>query len=283
MKNWIISSVLLLFLTACTNNNMVEDTMNKQDNEEPVIDMETDVEENPSSPEENNDEIVDEPVTDGQSEKEQTNIGPQYKISADWSIVPINDANPKVVLLTIDDAPDRYTLHMAETLHTLGVKAIFFVNGHYLDTEEEKQVLKEIHRLGFPIGNHTMSHKRLSTISEEEQSYEIIELNNVVEEIIGERPKFFRAPFGINTDYAKEIVKDEGMLLMNWSYGYDWEPDYKTKETITEIMVNAPELRDGANLLMHDREWTSEAIEDIVVGLQDKGYEIVDPDLIETP
>jgi hypothetical protein len=34
---------------------------------------------------------------------------------------------------------------------------------------------------------------------------------------------------------------------------------------------------------MHDRKWTSEAIEDIVKGFQKKGYEFLDPKLIETP
>ncbi len=41
-------------------------------------------------------------------------------------------------------------------------------------------------------------------------------------------------------------------------------------------------INHGANLLMHDRKWTNEALEDIVIGLQDKGYEMADPHTIET-
>ena len=108
-------------------------------------------------------------------------------------------------------------------------------------------------------------------------------MNDRLEELIGERPKFFRAPFGMNTDYSKKLVAEEKMLLMNWTYGYDWENDYQSKDALSDIMVNTPLLRNGANLLMHDREWTSAALEDIVKGLQNKGYKIVDPDLIETP
>lgn len=211
-------------------------------------------------------------------------LEPKYKLnSKNWRVEPIDSASEKVVLLTIDDAPDKYALEMAQTLKSLDVKAIFFVNGHFIDSKEEKEVLKKIYNLGFPIGNHTWNHKKLSDLSEKEQLNEIIELNNEIESITGERPKFFRAPHGINTDYSKKVVADEGMLLMNWSYGYDWEKEYMTKDAISDIMVNTPYLSDGANLLMHDRKWTSEALKDIVIGLQEKGYGIVDPALIQTP
>lgn len=210
-------------------------------------------------------------------------VKPQYKLKNDFSIESIANPQEKVVLLTIDDAPDKNAITMANTLKALNVKAIFFVNGHFIDSPEEGEVLKQIHQMGFPIGNHTYHHKSLKELPEEQQREEIIGLNDRIEELIGERPKFFRAPFGMNTDYSKKLATEEKMLLMNWTYGYDWEKDYQSKEALSDIMVNTPLLRNGANLLMHDREWTSAALEDIVKGLQNKGYKIVDPDLIETP
>ncbi|NKE05435.1 polysaccharide deacetylase family protein [Bacillus selenatarsenatis] len=204
-------------------------------------------------------------------------------MKGDFSIQNISNPDEKVVLLTIDDAPDKNALEMAKTLKGLNVKAIFFVNGHFLDTPEEGEILKQIHQMGFPIGNHTYNHKSLRDLTEEQQRKEIVDLNDRVEELIGERPQFFRAPFGMNTDYSKQLAADEKMLLMNWTYGYDWEKDYQSKDALADIMVNTPLLRNGANLLMHDRDWTSAALGDIVKGLQDKGYKIVDPELIETP
>ena len=208
---------------------------------------------------------------------------PQYEMKSDFSIQNIENPDEKIVLLTIDDAPDKNALEMAKTLKDLNVKAIFFVNGHFLDTPEEGEVLKQIHQMGFPIGNHTYNHKSLRELSEEQQRKEIVDLNDRVEELIGERPQFFRAPFGMNTDYSKQLAADEKMLLMNWTYGYDWEKDYQSKEALADIMVNTPLLRNGANLLMHDRQWTSAALGEIVKGLENKGYKIVDPTQIETP
>ncbi|WP_026584278.1 polysaccharide deacetylase family protein [Bacillus sp. J33] len=232
-----------------------------------------------------NDEINNKEDANAGKIQEESEIaeGPLYKLNENnWTIEPIDHASPRVVLLTIDDAPDTYALEMAETLKRLGAPAIFFVNGHFIDTPEEAKVLKAIHDLGFSIGNHTYSHPNLKKLPEKEQYKEIVGLNDRIEEIIGERPKFFRAPFGSNTDYSKKIARDEKMLLMNWTYGYDWEKDYQSKEALADIMVNSPYLVEGANLLMHDRQWTKDALQDIVKGIQNKGFEFVDPAKIQT-
>jgi peptidoglycan/xylan/chitin deacetylase (PgdA/CDA1 family) len=194
-----------------------------------------------------------------------------------WKVIPTGASDQKVVLLTIDDAPDLYSVDMAEKLKELSAGAIFFVNGHFLKTEEDQQKLKRIHDLGFEIGNHTMNHPNMSQLSEQEQRKEISELNDLIENIIGERPRFYRAPFGVNTDESKEIVNQEGMVAMNWTYGYDWEQGYQEAEALAGIMVQTPLLQNGANILMHDRKWTLEALEDIVIRLREKGYEPIHP------
>lgn len=120
-------------------------------------------------------------------------------------------------------------------------------------------------------------------MSEEEQREEILTVSDQIEDITGERPVFYRSPFGSNTDFVKQLAEEEGMLLMNWTYGYDWEQEYQNASSLADIMVNTPLLADGANLLMHDRDWTNEALGDIVDGLRDKGYTLLDPALIQTP
>src|SRR5690625_3055852 len=165
----------------------------------------------------------------------------KYKLAADWSIESEKE-NEKIVLLTIDDAPDKYALEMAYTLKSLNAPAIFFVNGHFLEDDTHKENLKEIYDLGFMIGNHTYSHHNLTELSEEEQEKEIVKVNEMVEDITGEKPKFFRAPFGENTDFSKQLVATEDMTLMNWTFGYDWENDYMDAKALTDITVNGPLL-----------------------------------------
>ena len=178
-------------------------------------------------------ERVDQEEKDVQTSEEEHETDELEKVDAEYrmnentyALEPILDANPKVILLTIDDAPDKYALEMAKTLKNLNAPAIFFVNGHFIDTPEEEEILKQIYDLGFTIGNHTYSHENLSMLTSEKQRKEIISVNDKVEEITGERPKFFRAPFGVNTDESRKIAAEENMLLMNWTYGYDWKKIY---------------------------------------------------------
>ncbi|EDP68386.1 polysaccharide deacetylase [Carnobacterium sp. AT7] len=209
----------------------------------------------------------------------------RYKINPTTSVVePIDsETNPKVALLTFDDSPDQHAVDIAKQLKTINAPAIFFVNGMYIESDEGKDKLKQIYDMGFEIGNHTQTHPNLSTISSEEQREEILKTNELIYEVTGEKPHFFRAPHGVTTETSDAIMAEEGMVSMNWTYGYDWEADYQTSEALTDIMLTTEYLNDGANLLMHDRSWTNEAVLPIAEGLVEKGYILVDPKLIETP
>lgn len=212
--------------------------------------------------------------------KQEEKVTFKYEINPDtYQVVPMegSDANDKVALLTFDDAPDEYALDIAKKLHQLKAPAIFFVNGMYLDEEKGEEMLKEIDKLGFEIGNHTYTHPELPSLSYEQQVDEIKKVNDRVEEIIGKRPRFIRPPFGMFDDNTQKIVDEEGMTIMNWTYGYDWEAEYQDGDALADIMVNTEFLAPGANLLMHDRSWTLAAQEKIIAGLKEKGYEFVDP------
>jgi peptidoglycan/xylan/chitin deacetylase (PgdA/CDA1 family) len=301
MKKFIFCSLLFLLVSGCSDNQSSGSAGNTADQEEDrsgvsAAERQTEDKESESVNEAadvNENETSKNGSEEGNQEEETKE--PLYSINEnDWSVQPVSEGegNEKVVLLTIDDAPDEHAVEMAATLKDLNAKAIFFVNGHFLDTEEERQKLKEIHDMGFAIGNHTFNHQKLDEVSEDKQREEIVRLNELITEIIGEKPKYFRAPHGVNTDFVKNLVKEEGMTLMNWTYGYDYFKPYMDSEKLKTAMITGegPEvdvpyslLKPGANLLMHDRDWTNEALADIVKGLREKGYEILDPALIKTP
>ncbi|WP_234031528.1 polysaccharide deacetylase family protein [Lentibacillus cibarius] len=285
---WVLFFALMI-LGACTENtdgtgiNTSSDHHQEQENEQTGSDGQTTTDQNKNEPEKN--EQTDQQEADAPAE-------PQYKINAETSsVVPIDDANEKVVLLTFDDAPDEYALEMANTLKSMDANAIFFINGHFLESTEGQNMLKKIDDMGFVIGNHTYNHSYLPDLSKQEQKDQIVRLNDTIEDIIGKRPQFFRPPNGANTDFTKKLAEQEGMVSMNWTYGYDYFEPYMDTEKIKEAMISGkgPEvdvpyslLKPGANLLMHDREWTAAALEEIVTGLRDKGYKIVDPTRIQT-
>lgn len=203
------------------------------------------------------------------------------------SVLPANeDANPNVVLATIDDVPRKLpetptsSVEEAQAMADRGIYGIFFVNGMYLqgeDGEEGRQALKEIADMGHVIGNHTLTHYSLDQVPDEETlRHEIIGNQDIIEEVIGYRPQFFRPPHGIEAPGLEGILEEENMVSMNWSYGFDWDENYSDPATLADVMVNTEFLSPGANLLMHDLTWTNEAMPAILDGIQAKGYEFVD-------
>lgn len=264
-----------------------ETELNNNNNEAPASDEITDENDelnNEVNEEQSANEADDE---NNASEEAYQPAEPLYELQEDFTVRPIegSGADEEVVLLTIDDSflssNFQYALEMAEILQEHDANAIFFINGQLLSSEEEQARLRELHEMGVEIGNHTMHHHNLTELSEDEQREEIIKLNDIIEDVTGERPRFFRAPYGANTDFSKQVVEEEDMQWMNWTYGYDWESDYLEAEPLVEIMLETDQLRNGANLLIHDRKHTKDALADIIIGLRDKGYEIVDPALIK--
>jgi peptidoglycan/xylan/chitin deacetylase (PgdA/CDA1 family) len=282
---WSLLLVLgLILLTACQDEATSEDP-SQQDNTEDVTPSDETTDDTTPEEDVSDDDQSEagDDVEENETEPVEETVEVTYQINqGNWRVEPLTDGvESKVALLTIDDAPDQHAVEMAHILKELDVPAIFFVNGHFLETEEKHENLKEIHDLGFAIGNHTYNHPNLKEITVEEQREQLVKLNDKVEEIIGERPTFFRAPFGANTDDSLAIAKEENMVVMNWTYGYDWEKQYQDRDALADIMVNTEFLNDGANMLMHDREWTKDALTDIVSGLREKGYTFVDPQTIK--
>ncbi|MFD2704957.1 polysaccharide deacetylase family protein [Salibacterium lacus] len=282
----ITAAVCFLLLGACGLNEEESSTVTEADQKQ-TEEENTDNEEKENNEESNNvktkrktEEAAEE---EKQAGKEKKETEPLYEVNpADSSLAPIKkEVDPKKVLLTIDDAPDTYSVEMAKTMVEKGVPAVFFVNGHFLNDEEGKKKLKKIADMGFEIGNHTMTHANVSELSRAELTEEIKGLNKKIEDITGEKPEFFRAPFGDNSDESKAYIEEQGMTWMNWSYGYDWNAEYQNPGALTDIMVDTELLGHGSNLLMHDREWTRKALGDIIEGLREKGYGFIDPDQIK--
>src|SRR5689334_20439699 len=129
-RTMLLSSVCVLMLAACqTQANQQVDETEESSGQEQNDETKTEVED------EENQEVEE-------TEQESEEVEKEYQINdVIWTVEPIDEADAEVVLLTIDDAPDQHAVEMAETLKEKGVPAIFFVNGHFLHTDEEKERL----------------------------------------------------------------------------------------------------------------------------------------------
>jgi peptidoglycan/xylan/chitin deacetylase (PgdA/CDA1 family) len=200
--------------------------------------------------------------------------------------VPIDKerTESKVVLLTFDDGPkDAKTLDpILDTLDKHHAKAIFFVNGYRVKANPD--LLKTIDDRKQVIGNHSWDHIELKKEKAPKIKEQIESVQEIVKEVTGKTPVFFRPPFASANDAVHQVAKDNGLLFMTWSNGsLDWDmnkidEDKRPQAIIDNVME---QLHSGSNILMHELAWTAKGLDDLLTQLEAKGYSFVDPNAID--
>jgi peptidoglycan/xylan/chitin deacetylase (PgdA/CDA1 family) len=221
------------------------------------------------------------PVPTTSAAFEPKTVKVEYRLNKNFDVVPIEaNGNKKVVLLTFDDGPKDLDLNekLLAALDKHKAKAIFFVNGYRV--KKKPELLKLIHSKGQMIGNHSWDHIDLKLEKPEKVDQQIRDVQAIVNETIGEAPVFFRPPYGSSGDYVKQRAKEEKMLFMTWSNGSeDWVEKYQNPQAVIKRVLE--QLHYGSNILMHELPWTTEALDDLLTQLEEKGYTFVDPRSIE--
>jgi peptidoglycan/xylan/chitin deacetylase (PgdA/CDA1 family) len=155
------------------------------------------------------------------------------------------DANR--IALTFDDGPSAsYTEQILEILRSHDVKATFFVCGQ--NVERYPEILRRVQAEGHTLGNHSYCHPFPFFRSRAFLAREIDLTQEAIERITGERPRFFRPPFGARWLGLYPVLKQRGLRLVNWSdTGYDWRLD--TEGIVRETLRT---LAPGSIILLHD-------------------------------
>jgi len=191
--------------------------------------------------------------------------------------------NQKVIALTFDDGPSRYTPEILEILKSYGIRGTFFCIGQNI--EFYPSVVRRAYLDGNIIANHTYSHSWLTKLSNEQIDHELVKTNKIIHNIIGECAVLFRSPYGDCSARTAKAVGDLGFVSIGWS---DMTNDYDvhniTAERIASDLIRY--ARPGGIIGMHDgggnREKTVRALPMVISRLKDMGYEFVTiPELVD--
>jgi len=194
-----------------------------------------------------------------------------------YPLVPSDPSvDQKVAMLTFDDGPSDYTPQVLDRLKESGVKAVFFITGY--GAERHPELVKRIHEEGHVLGIHTMTHPNMTELSRSEQIGEIQPLIDLITDVTGEPPRYFRPPFGAYNDELLATLDDLGLEAINWSNGsLDWDgvvDGYKDPNLVVEAVLD--QLHPGSVILAHDTmRHTAEAVPLIIAALRERGYEFV--------
>ncbi len=178
------------------------------------------------------------------------------------------------IYLTFDEGYENgYTASILDTLKEKNVKAAFFITGPYLEKHED--LVRRMVEEGHIVGNHTVNHPSLPTVTEDALlREEITGLSETFREKFGVEMRYIRPPKGEYNTRTLQITKDMGYTNVFWSFAYqDWEQNAsRGKAYAYEKVMDG--LHGGAVILLHAvSKDNAEALGDMIDGAREKGYE----------
>ncbi len=178
------------------------------------------------------------------------------------------------IALTFDDGPSSYTRAVLGVLRRAHAHATFFPIGYSLD--RYPRALTEEIRDGDVVGDHTVNHPALGSLSFRGQVSEVRGQARRLRRLGLPMPRLLRPPYGSYDRRTLTIARRLRMLIVMWSVDSE---DY-TRPGRRAIVRNAlAGARPGAIILMHDgggpREQTVAALPRIIQRLRHRGFRLV--------
>jgi hypothetical protein len=107
---------------------------------------------------------------------------------------------------------DKAVPRFEQLFDALGIRATFFAIGSDLGYTGARAAIRRLHAAGHEIGNHTLSHRYdFTRLPAAEIQHEIAQGVRAIEDVIGRRPRGFRAPGYTITDAVFEQLAALGV------------------------------------------------------------------------
>ena len=161
---------------------------------------------------------------------------------------------PGHVALTFDDGPDpASTPAFLDLLAARRLHATFFMLGSMV--ARTPQLAAEIAAAGHEIAVHGWDHRYTILRSPWDVSSDLARARDAVSEATGQRPRFFRPPYGVLSSGAIVAAQRLGLTPVLWSsWGKEWAPGATPDSVFATVAMH---LTGGATVLLHDSDCTS--------------------------
>lgn len=177
----------------------------------------------------------------------------------------------KLLMLTFDDGPSKYTNALLDILDKTNTKATFFVLGEQV--EKYPDIVVKEYELGHLVCIHSYTHKFFTKISKEEINEQIELTKSKIVSLTNNTPRYIRVPYGIINNNVESILKEHGLQNILWNVdSLDWK--YKNKyDTVNHIKKN---VTGNDIILLHDiLESSIAAAEEIIDYYTKLGYKFI--------
>lgn len=170
-------------------------------------------------------------------------------LGPNWTRLPDAACAAGQVAITIDDGPDpEVTPRVLDLLDRQRAAATFFCIGERVLAHPG--LAREIRARGHAIENHSHRHAHhFSLLGPRAMTADIAAAQAAIGEVVGEAPRFFRAPAGLRNPFLDPVLTRLGLRLASWTRrGFDTVND-RPATVLTRLSNN---MRAGDILLLHD-------------------------------
>ena len=176
----------------------------------------------------------------------------------------------KKIFLTYENG---FTPKILDVLKKQKIVAAFFVTKPFI--REGRELVRRMKKEGHIVGNHTVHHKSMPTLSDRDNKQEIIDCAEYCKEATGyEMDHFIRPPMGEYNEKTLKLTKSMGYKTIFWSMAYvDFDVNKQPgKQYVVEHFKKY--THNGAIPLMHNvSQSNAEALDEVITNLKKEGYQ----------
>ncbi len=185
-----------------------------------------------------------------------------FTIQSNYFLTSLNKGPRNSITLTFDDGPHpELTPKILAVLNQYQVKATFFVIGK--NAEQYPDLVKRIVNEGHIVANHSYSHHHfIGFFSRKRLEADIEKCNQIIFDLTGKRPAYFRPPFGVTNPRYADVLKKLNMQSIGWSLR---SLDTQAKNKYELIQRILSKICKGDIILLHDNQQVAfDALDDII-------------------
>ena len=194
----------------------------------------------------------------------------------------VNPGN-KIIYLTFDDGPGKYTQGLLDVLDKYNVKVTFFVTNTHPDYQN---MIAEEAKRGHTVAIHSASHKYNQIYTSEQAFFDDLEqMNSIIKAQTGNDASIIRFPGGssntVSKDYCPgimtQLVNDvtaRGLLYCDWNVSSgDANSKPISTEQVVQNVISGVQSHNVSVVLQHDiKDFSVNAVEQIIQWGQANGY-----------
>lgn len=178
----------------------------------------------------------------------------------------------RTVVLSFDDGPNQTTsLQILDVLASEGIQAMFFHVGKNIVLTPG--VLDRFRANKQFVGVHTYHHLHLTKLNHTKMASEIDMSMEAFKNETGERPWFFRAPYGQTNADVLKYLDHRQLIPFGWDAdSYDWHDHNNLKKSVRTKLGHK-----GGIILLHEFPWTGAQLKEMIASIRASNFSFASP------